>query len=116
MIENIAVSSLLPTILELKYLVLSILGIPRIFLDLEGSDSRTQSLLHDRFHHWEFQIVEIQTSKDQEALACSFLESSCSGSLSKESCYEYFQYSVRSLRKSNQTTKLVHIELGKQAS
>ena len=49
------------------------LGIPQIFLDSEGSDSRTQSLLHDRFHHWEFQIVEIQKSKDQGALACIFL-------------------------------------------
>ena len=49
------------------------LGIPQIFLDSEGSDSRTQSPPHDRFHQWEFQIVEIQTSKDQGALACSFL-------------------------------------------
>jgi hypothetical protein len=47
------------------------LGIPQIFLDLEGSDNRKQSLLHDRFHHWEFQIVEIQTSKDQGTSACS---------------------------------------------
>ena len=49
------------------------LGIPQIFLDSEGSDSRTQSPLHDRFHHWEFQIVEIQTNKDQGAFACSLL-------------------------------------------
>ena len=59
--------------LEPKYPVLSMLGIPPVFLDLEGSDNRTQSLLRDRFHHWEFQIVEIQTSKDQGALACSVL-------------------------------------------
>ncbi len=59
--------------LELKCPVLSIPDIPQIFLDSEGSDSRTQSLLRDRFHQQEFQIVEIQTSKDQGALACSFL-------------------------------------------